>query len=92
MNKLEKLKQQKVELEQQLSKIEYEIGQLSPEIELAEFMHEKLCRHNHTDGCEWFYESWENPSYARKEYLQKAKKAMEYAAPDLIKHIIEAIA
>lgn len=27
-----------------------------PIYQLAEQLHDRLCRHNHTDGCGWFYE------------------------------------
>jgi hypothetical protein len=46
------------------------------EFKLAELLHERLCRWNHTDGCSWFYEfadgrpNWSG--YARKDWLANA--------------------
>jgi hypothetical protein len=39
---------------------------------LAELLHNKGCRANHIDYCSWDYESWENPGYAKKQFLEKA--------------------
>lgn len=46
---------------------------------IAELLHEKLCRQNHTDGCDWQYRSWENLGYARTEWLQKATQLIDKA-------------
>ena len=50
----------------------------SPEKNLADVLHSKFCRWNHTDGCGWFYEqnsdkSWKWDGYAHTEYLKKAQ-------------------
>lgn len=53
------------------------------EQELATALHESMCTWNHTDGCSWLYETspsfptptWE--SYAHKQYLIKARRAMQ---------------
>jgi len=45
---------------------------------LAEFIHEVTCTWNYTDGCSWFYTSWDNDVHNyRKEYLDKAKKMLK---------------
>ncbi len=44
---------------------------------LAHILHEKQCGANHTDQCGWFYETWENPSYSRNSYLEKADKLLK---------------
>lgn len=31
---------------------------MKPEYKLAEKIHAKMCRWNHTDGCDWSYRSW----------------------------------
>jgi hypothetical protein len=41
-------------------------------IELAEYLHGKQCRWNHTDGCSWYYSSWDKPCGTRNSYLDKA--------------------
>ena len=48
---------------------------------LAIHLHDKMCKFNHTDGCDWFYRiknevhDWD--SYAHKEWLQKASKILK---------------
>jgi len=44
---------------------------------LAEALHVLLCRGNHTDGCDWHYGSWTQPSYAHQKYLRKAEALQE---------------
>jgi len=44
-----------------------------PHIKLATFLHDNLCRWNHTDGCGWGYEKWEDPGYAKTKYIKRAK-------------------
>lgn len=45
---------------------------------LAEFLHEKLCHQNHTDGCSWHYEKWSDfdNSWTKKRYYAMAKKLL----------------
>lgn len=50
------------------------------EAELATWIHETFCNHNHTDGCSWGYE-FENDkprwaSWAHAEYLKKARTVL----------------
>lgn len=51
---------------------------LSPVEELAVALHDILCTHNHTDGCEWYYDvkngvhNWQG--FAHKRYLEAAVK------------------
>lgn len=44
---------------------------------VATRLHNKLCTGNHTDGCSWYYESWDQPGYAKEPYLLKARKVIE---------------
>ena len=50
---------------------------------VAEFLHEKECHWNHTDGCAWFYETWDGATGAgnstRMEWLRKAEHLIKYA-------------
>lgn len=41
-------------------------------IELAEYIHGKKCRLNHTDQCGWEYSNWDKPCSTRTYYLDKA--------------------
>lgn len=60
-----------------------EAQKLTPTQEFAIVLHSKRCRHNHTDGCGWYYEMkdgvhlWNGGPYsAHKEYYDKAVKIM----------------
>ena len=46
-------------------------------IKIAEILHNGLCNTNHTDGCSWFYESWENPGWTRMRYYLVVKYWVE---------------
>ena len=54
---------------------------LPNEIKLAEAIHDKVCRWNHTDGCSWNYEKWDGStpsgSTTKDRYLEKAKKILK---------------
>ena len=68
------------ELEEEISKLKAEQAELMvlPENkQLAEALHKKLCRWNHTDGCGWFYESWEKPGFSRNDWLNKAREVLK---------------
>lgn len=41
--------------------------------ELAAKLHELLCRENHTDGCDWYYGSFDDPLWSHKRFLKMAK-------------------
>jgi uncharacterized Fe-S cluster-containing MiaB family protein len=56
---------------------------------LADIIHDKLCRWNHTDGCGYFYESWNQPGASRSEYLQKANRILKVTDFETAKRIIE---
>ena len=47
--------------------------------ELAELVHKKTCHWNHTDGCSWFYESWDGVRFgdsAKSKALETANKML----------------
>lgn len=52
--------------------------------ELAEIMHDKMCRWNHTDGCTWLYEKdgAPIPAQAHSIWLVKAKNALKVSGLD----------
>lgn len=60
---------------------------------LAEAMHGKMCRHNHTDGCSWFYDDWGKLplDYSRKEYYEKALKVLKIVTLERALKIIEVL-
>ena len=53
----------------------------SEDIRLAEYIHSKTCRSNHTDGCGWGYESWDGSTPSgnrtRSRYLEKARTILK---------------
>lgn len=55
---------------------------------IAETIHESECHSNHTDGCSWFYEKWEEAErgqgYAKTRYLAAAKTLIEWAAENAL--------
>lgn len=44
---------------------------------LAEVLHEKLCTHNHTDGCSWYYDDGSWSECSRQKYIKKATKLLK---------------
>lgn len=70
---ISKLEKELKDLKQE--KLEYDL--LSNDKKLAIAIHSVQCTWNHTDGCGWYYESWDNPSYSKKRYLEKANNMLE---------------
>jgi hypothetical protein len=96
---IEDLKTQKQVAEQQLElltaqledvEFEYEI-ETKPAIFIAEELHRIKCRHNHTDGCSWYYESWENPRHARNTYVEAAVELMNKDVHTSPKEIVKVL-
>lgn len=84
------------ELKDKIEKLEVEqntFDNFSDEIKIAEFMHDKTCRFNHTDGCGWYYEKWativENDNSARGRYLKQAIDMLKIVTFDKAKEIIK---
>lgn len=62
----------------------------TPEIRLADFLHESSCHWNHVDGCGWFYEKNEDytkSGTARNRFYQKAVKLLEQDSIDTIMRV-----
>ena len=77
---IETINKQIADLENQKKEIEYKldnIKKLAPEKQLAELLHSKQCHWNHTDGCGWYYESWDKPGHSRTEYLNTANNILK---------------
>lgn len=80
------------EIDKAIQRLNEEIDQLNAQrkvlndlgdpMKLADVLHEIDCHWNHTDGCGWYYESWEGVAAGKwrngtKEgYLEKAKKVL----------------
>jgi len=90
MDRIDEIDKEIIHLKTEIKRLEKEQEQLSnmgPEEELAVLLHSKFCRHNHTDGCGWFYEiddgihNWERN--AHREYLEKARSLFQKTGLDL---------
>lgn len=87
MRTLTKMQERKAELERELAEVEEKIeerqeehARLTPAHALAEELHERLCHHNHTDGCAWFYDSWDKllgEHSSRARYLKMAQDMLK---------------
>lgn len=82
------------ELEKQLEtlkKEQAEFDSLSEANRLAEIIHKKTCRSNHTDACGWEYESWSKIGATRLSYVKKAEAILKSVDYQLAVFIIENI-
>lgn len=72
-DEIKRLRAKADELEKRQNKFNF----LPEEIKLAENIHSKTCKANHTDGCGWYYEKWDGSTArgltTRNRYLNKAK-------------------
>lgn len=82
------------ELENQLGILKKEQAEFDalPEVNrLAEIIHKKTCRFNHTDGCGWEYESWSKVGTTRLSYVKKAEAILKNVDYQLAVFTIENI-
>lgn len=57
---------------------------------VAELLHEKICKHSHTDYCDWMYDKGAWTESSRVNYLQRAGKLLKLIPnPNKIKTIID---
>lgn len=51
---------------------------LPEQCKFADFIHDKMCRHNHQDGCGYHYESWGSPELWREKkiWIDKAERVL----------------
>lgn len=64
---------------------------LTDEQTLATALHEKFCHHSHTDGCDWLYDSWEVPLFAKSQYLRKAQTMLKIVSLPIALKIVECL-
>lgn len=50
---------------------------------LAEFIHEKICTHDHTEHCDWFYDDGSWSSYSRENFLEMSSKILKRESFDI---------
>jgi hypothetical protein len=98
MNILSQIQKKQVERERidaeikELQQKQSEFDALPEDKRLAELIHDKVCHWNHTDGCDWDYETWGGVnSTTRERYLEKARNilaSVNYAeAIEVIKYL-----
>ena len=79
-------------LQDRISRLEADLNKARDELDrvqkqdpiylLAEELHDRLCKHNHTDGCSWFYEfqgdgpNWS--AWAHEKYLAHAQRLTHF--------------
>ena len=76
------------ELEDAVAKLE--AAENKPlDIQFAEDLHKKMCHWNHTDGCGWYYrkDDWRDSTHV--EYLNKARKILEFTDYETAMKVIE---
>lgn len=76
-NKINQLKRQ---LDEEIEK-QKQFQELSPTTKLAHILHGALCRHNHTDGCSWYYYDQRTKNNLNQEWFDMAEKLLP-----IIKH------
>ena len=88
----DKMKSLKKYSREDLEKELHRRDSLSPEQRLAEILHTLLCRKNRINECDWFSDSWNRMGgLERKEYLEKAERALEIVSEDTIVAILSAV-
>ena len=65
------------------------VAALPQDQRVAEKLHAKLCRANHTDMCGWGYESWDGKGYAHNRYLQAAQDLLKVTDEDMLFKVIK---
>jgi hypothetical protein len=91
----------KSELEQarsrvaELEKKQREFDSLTNVQQVATLLHEKNCKDNHTDYCDWYYDKWPSDRgehSARNRYSVKARRLLDLVGSvEEAQDIIEAI-
>lgn len=88
--RIKQLETERDKLIKRIAGIETEINaynSLPPAELLTMRLHDRLCRHNHTDGCDWFchYENClpDGNAFAYKEYYRKAEALLLLTSGDV---------
>ena len=80
------------DLQNKISRLEADLNKTRDELDraqkqdpiylLAEQLHDRLCRYNHTDGCSWFYEAKDGETdwsgWAHEKYLAHAQRLTHF--------------
>ena len=74
------LLRQKADAERELDAIQQQEEYLSTlplNFQVVEMMHSLHCHADHTEGCGFFYESWEKPGQSRLRMVKQAEELIE---------------
>lgn len=84
MNNINEIEQKIIRLQMELEeakRLQEEFNTMKFELRLAIMLHENTCTHNHTDGCDWFYEIRNNVHdwfrHEHDRYLVQATRIIE---------------
>ena len=60
---------------------------------LASLIHNKTCHWNHTDGCSWCYEEWDEIplGWAKSEHIKIAEKMLKKYDFETAEYIIQCL-
>ena len=60
---------------------------------IAEIIHERMCHWNHTDGCAWYYDTWEDEKLrgSRQTYFEKAESILAVVSYETALKVVELI-
>ena len=65
---------------EELEKKKVKISKLTPEMRVADFLHDEFCTHNHIDGCGYHYGDWKdsvaNMRGSRIEWYERAERLL----------------
>ena len=79
--KIAELKKKKEKITLEIFERKNKLNSLDKEImEIADILHDGLCKLNHTDGCSYYYSEWSDSELrpSRKKYYKMAKILKEY--------------
>lgn len=99
MKTLEQIEKELFALKKQLVELEtlkQKLTELPEKQRLAIYLHDKLCPHNHTDGCDWYYDCDKHgmPNFkhnTQQEWLRKATLLLNKTTYDIVIDIVEII-
>jgi len=61
------------------------------DFKLADVIHAKVCKWNHSDCCAYEYQSWDNIGTERSFYLDKAKSVLKIVSYDTAIKVIKCL-
>jgi hypothetical protein len=90
-DRIETLKKQLEEAYLEQKKAEEQERFTEEHKEIATSLHDMMCGYNHTDVCDWFYDTGDWLEYSRKQYLERASLLLEYFSKDDIDTLLDIV-